>query len=75
MANILIINSIVIKYVDPAYTGLPTKDETSETIVRNFFGQFPCTRSGFLVGQNWLISVLNHYVNHQNTQLNAKTKN
>jgi len=28
--------------------------------------------SEFFVGQNWLISVLNHLVDHQNTQLNAK---
>ena len=30
-----------------------------------------------LVGQNWLISVLEveHFVNHQNIQLNAETKN
>ena len=30
---------------------------------------------GFLVGQNWLISVLNYLVNHHNTQLNTETKN
>ena len=30
--------------------------------------------SGFLEGQNWFISVLNHSVNHQNTQLNAEAK-
>jgi len=30
--------------------------------------------SGFLVGQKWLISVLNHLLNHKNSQLNAKTK-
>jgi len=31
---------------------------------------------GFLVvGQSWLISVLYHLVNHQNTQLNAEIKN
>ena len=29
----------------------------------------------FLFGQNYLISVLNHFKNHQNTQLNAETKN
>ena len=62
---------------------LLTKDETSETILRNLFiylfiniylfrfltFRFPC------IGQNWLISVLSHLVNHQNTQLNAETKN
>ena len=29
----------------------------------------------FFVDQNCLISVLNHLINHQNTQLNAETKN
>ena len=31
--------------------------------------------SGFLDGKYWLISVLNHSTNHQNTLLNAETKN
>ena len=48
--------------------GLPTKDDTSETIVRNWFNLF-------IVGQNWHISVLNHSVNHHSTQLNTETKN
>ena len=30
--------------------------------------------SGFLVGQNWIISVLNHSIHHQNTKFNAETK-
>ena len=30
--------------------------------------------SEFLEGQNWLITVLNHLVNHQYNQLNAETK-
>ena len=31
--------------------------------------------SGFFVGQNRLITVLNHLENQQNTQLNAEAKN
>jgi len=31
--------------------------------------------SGFLVGQNWLISDLNHLINLKNTELKAETKN
>ena len=49
--------------------GLPTKDETSEKIVLSVF-----LHSGFLVGQNCLISVLTHLVNPQNNQLNAEPK-
>ena len=30
---------------------------------------------GFLIGQNWLISVLYNLGTHQNTQLSAETKN
>ena len=30
--------------------------------------------SGFLVGQNWSISVVNYSINHRNTKLNAETK-
>ena len=56
------------------YTELPTKDETSETTVWNLFSPFSCIQVSF-VGQNWFISVLKHFVNHQNTQLNAETKN
>ena len=53
-------------------TGLPTKNEYSETILRNLFSPVSC----FLVSQNWLISVLNPLVNqNQNTELNAETKN
>ena len=54
-------------------TFLPTKDET-------FHFRDDCTeffRSVFLhLGvQNWIISVLNNSINHQNTQLNAEAKN
>ena len=45
-----------------------TKDETSETIVRNLHLEFP-------VGQNWLISALNNLQHHQNTQLHKQTSN
>ena len=44
-----------------------TKDETSETIVRNLHLEFP-------VGQNWLISALNNLQHHQNTQLSLETQ-
>ena len=30
---------------------------------------------GFLVGGNWLFSMLNHLANYQNTQLSSETKN
>ena len=30
--------------------------------------------SGFLVGHNWLISVLNHSENNQNTRFKAETE-
>jgi len=30
--------------------------------------------TGFLVGQNWGISMFNHLDNHQNIQLNTETK-
>ena len=30
---------------------------------------------GFLVGENWLFSMLNHLANYQNTQLSSETKN
>ena len=30
--------------------------------------------SGFVVGPNWIVSVLHHLVIHQNTQLNAEIK-
>ena len=30
--------------------------------------------SGFIVGRKWIISVLYHLINHQNTELNAETK-
>jgi len=56
------------------YAGLPAKDETSETIVRNLLRQFTCIQ-GYLVGQNSHISQLNHLVNHLNTKLSAETKN
>ena len=46
-------------------TGLPTKDETLETIVRNWF-RGPCR-------SNWLITVLNHLVNIKIQ--NSETKN
>ena len=39
------------------------------------FVYFVFLHSEFLAGQNWHISVLSYFVNHQNTQLNAKTKN
>ena len=53
-----------------SYTGLPTKDGTTETIVRILFSPF----SRFQ-GSLWLISVFRHLGNHQNTQLNANPKN
>ena len=46
-------------------TRLTTKDETSETIVRNWF-RGPCR-------SNWLIAVLNHLVNIKIQ--NSETKN
>ena len=46
----------------PYFTGFPTKNESISL------------HSGFHVDQNWLISVLNHLVSHENTQLRAKTK-
>ena len=52
-------------------TGLRTKDETSETIVRNLLSLFSCIQ-GF---KTCFFSVLDNLVNHQNTQLNAETKN
>ena len=45
---------------------IPTKNETSETNVQNFLVH---------VVQNWRISKLKNLVNHQNTPLNAETKN
>jgi len=51
------------------------KDETSETIVQNFFSPFSCIQgSVYAQAPNWLISVLNQLTNHQNTQQNAETK-
>ena len=49
------------------YTGLPSK------IVRNFFSSV-FLHLGFLVEQNWLISVINYLVKHKNTELHAETK-
>ena len=49
------------------YSGLTTQDKTSETTVWSFFLARFTLHSGFLAGQNWLISLLNHLVNHQNT--------
>ena len=66
----------IVKYTRILYwdvdTGLPTKDwefrdDSTEFVVSVFL------YSGILAGQNWHISVLNHLVNHYNTQLNAKT--
>ena len=50
---------------------IATKDETSETILRNlsFFLHW-----GFLAGQNWFISVANQIVKQQTTQLGAVTE-
>ena len=55
-------------------TGLPTKDVTSETILRNLFSPFSCIQ-GSLEAKTGLFLLLNQLVNHQNTQLNAETKN
>ena len=63
-------------YIHIHYTGLPTKDEPSETTVTKFDYHI-FLHLGFLIGQNWLISVLNQSVNRQHTQmikLNAGTK-
>ena len=54
-------------YPRTKYTGLPTKDET---ILRTFFA----FRESCGVGQNGHISVLDHIVNHKNTQFNKKPK-
>jgi len=52
---------------------IPTKDETSWDDCTQFvYSVF--LHSGFLVGQTWPNSVLNHLVNHQNTQWSAETK-
>ena len=53
-----------------SYTGLLTKDKSSKTNV-----QYVSLHFAFLVGENWLISVLNNLVNNQNIQLNAETIN
>ena len=42
--------------------------------IRLYVVQSVCLHSGFHVGKNLLISVLNYFVNHQNTQLNVETK-
>ena len=52
----------------------PTKNETSEAIVRNLFSPFSCTRCS-LQAKTVFFSVLNHLVNHQHISLNAETKN
>ena len=56
-----------------ACTGLPRRNESLETIVRNLFSPFSCIQAS-LQGRNWYISVLDHLVNYHNTQLNAKAK-
>ena len=53
------------------YTGGPTKDETSETIVRNIYGLFPY--SLFPATVNLFISLPNHCINHQINISKAKT--
>ena len=58
---------------DVGHPGLLTKDETSETIVGIVFVLFLAVRVP--CWPKWLISVINHYINLQNTQLSAKTKN
>ena len=45
------------------------RDDCTE-FVKSVFLHF-----GVLEDKNWHISVLNHCINHQNTQLNAETKN
>jgi len=44
--------AVMIYYI----TGLPTKDETLETTIRNVL----CLNLGFQASQNWIFSVLNH---------------
>ncbi len=54
-------------------TGLPTKDETSETILQNLLSPFSCIQSSYRPKPYCFCKPL--LVNHLNTQLNAKTKN
>ena len=44
--------AVMIYYI----TGLPTKDETLETTIRNVL----CLNLGFQASQNWIFSMLNH---------------
>ena len=45
-------------------------DENCTEIVRSVF----FLHSGFIVGRKWIISMIYHLINHQNTELNAETK-
>ena len=63
-----ILKKTVFVYCITYHTGLPTKDETSETIVRNFVSSVFLHYGIFIaVGQNWLTTVLNYQISHQNT--------
>ena len=53
-------------------TGFPTRGEASDTIVRIWIVCFLLAE--FLVGKNLCLYLFTHLINHQNTQLNDRTK-
>ena len=54
-------------------TGLPTKDESSETTVQNLNFLF-LLKLGFTATVNLFPSLQNHYVNHQSTHCVLKSQ-